>query len=32
LDDFKLDPARDHQPTILDQSRLKTIAHRSDGI
>jgi sigma-54 dependent transcriptional regulator, acetoin dehydrogenase operon transcriptional activator AcoR len=25
LDDFKLDPARDYQPTILDQSRLKDL-------
>jgi transcriptional regulator of acetoin/glycerol metabolism len=25
LDDFKLDPARDYQPTILDQSRLKEL-------
>jgi transcriptional regulator of acetoin/glycerol metabolism len=25
LDDFKLDPARDYQPTILNQSRLKDL-------
>jgi len=25
LDDFKLDPAQDYQPTILDQSRLKDL-------
>ena len=25
LDDFKLDPAREYEPTILDQSRLKAL-------
>ena len=25
LDDFKLDPARDYEPAILDQTRLKAL-------
>src|SRR5260370_2787190 len=25
LDDFKLDPARNYEPTVLDQSRLKAL-------